>query len=306
MSKPEEKTNLPATRGNTLPANREAALAALADETTNDEFGAGDRLVPWLKIVQGTSDIKKRTHESYVQGAEVGMIYDTLSRQLRDEAIIAVIKFDGQHFAEFKPNGGDIVKQWFKDRSRYDASEWKNPEKPVGKKITPDGNEIAPSAMFYILVLDPETGYAEPMIWSLGGTNEKVAKRVNSLAKQPLVINGKAKVPAMFSRTFRVTTKLTTGGDAGNEWGVWQVEPFGLITDHPEFGQGWLELAKVVRQEADAGHLQPNEPMGAEEEETGDQLAEQSARDYDSERSASQRTRRSGPVTDINPDQVPV
>lgn len=308
MSKPEDQKQALVPAKSTLPANRDQALAMLEDAETDDHFEAGDRLVPWLKIVQGTSAVKKSLHDSYVKGAEVGMIYDTLTREMRDEVLIAIVKFDGQHYAEFEPNGGKLVKQWFKDASRYEASQWKDPEKPVGKKITPDGNEIAPSSLFYILVLDPETGEATPMIWSLGGMNQKQARRINSLAKAPLVINGKAKSPAMYSRTFRVTTRLKAVGDAGTEVGFWNVEQQGLITDHPEFGASWLELAKLVRTEADAGRLQPAEPMDADAADMNDSAAEADAANYEREQTGRKAQQRSKviDVTDLNEkDKIP-
>lgn len=293
-------------KNNELPANRAAALAALADETTDDHFEAGDRLVPWLKIVQGTSAVKKRTNDAYVEGAEIGMIYDTLTREMHDDVLLSIVKFDGQHYTEFEPNGGKLVKQWFKDRSRYEASEWKDPEVQVGKKVTPDGNDIAPASLFYVLVLNSETGEATPMIWSLGGINQKQAKRINSLAMQPLLIEGTAKKPPMYARTFKVTTKVKPVGQADTEVGFWNVEPAGLITDHPAFGLGWKELAKLVRAEADAGRLQPAEPIDAESAgASDDQAAADDAREYEREQQANKTRRRGGKVTDVADEHIP-
>lgn len=271
-------------------------LAALAGEHTDDQFGAGDRLVPWLKIVQTTSGVKKRTNEAYVEGAEVGMIYDTLTREMHDEVLISVVKFDGVHYAEFEPNGGKIVKQWFKDSSRYEASEWKNPDKPVGKKITPDGNEIAPSSVFYVLILDPATGFATPAIWSLGGTNQKSARRVNSLAKQPIAHDGVFIAdPAMYSRTFKLTTRVVAMGESENDVGLWTAEPAGLITDG-KFGSQWLDMAKAMRKEADAGKLQPAQPLDEADPDDGDSEARRDAEAYEASRRASQKASR---VTDV-------
>lgn len=280
-----------------LPATRDAGLAALAEIKTVDEFAPGDLLIPWLKLVQGTSAVRKRTNEAYVPGAEIGMIYDTLTREMRESVLVSIVKYDGQHYTEFKPNGGDLVKQWYKDSSRYDASEWKNPDVQVGKKVTPDGTEIQPSSLYYVLVLDEESGGARPMILSLGGTQQKKARRLNALAKEPLIKDGRAFLPPLFARVFKLSVKIESGGDAGNEWGSWVIEPHGLITDSVH-GEAWLSMAVALRIEADAGRLQPASPAEHDEEAPSD------SSDRDLDRPARGTGPRRGKVTDLN-DDVP-
>lgn len=256
----ENTTNLPTqaqqTAVATMDANDIASFLAQQDKT--DDFTAGDKVVPWLVLVQSSGDFMKRGKPNYNPEAREGDITDNLTRKLRSHQTVILCKFE-VHYSTWKPKGGKLVKQWFQDASGWNAAKY--PEgRTFGDKIDADGNEVRQSNVYYILAVDLETGVFTPMVWSLASTQFGKAKKINSLATEMMFnpANGMPFVPPIYARFFDLTSGIEHGGPDGDKsWAGWLYEVGDAVLTH-KFGRMWTEAALQFRKEIAAGRVRPD------------------------------------------------
>lgn len=234
-----------------LPALDNDMLAMMAGARKTDDFKKEDILIPYLQIVQSMSPYVKRNDPQYLPDAREGDIIDTLTLKLRDKAAFVPVKYEVR-YTEWKPNQGDMVKQWGTDRSGYDAAEG-----DFGTRTTADGNDIVPSATYYGLLLD-ESGTSQPVILSLTGTQAKKAKRLATLisALELTDANGDVFNPPMYSRVYALTT-VPESNDKGS-WMGWRIEPGAMLLTVPG-GRALFKKAEKLREQVDAGEVRANE-----------------------------------------------
>lgn len=288
----ENETNKPAVPaivqpgGAMLPA---AALAKMAQAKFADNFGAGELLLPWLSRVQGTSDFVKKNKDRYIPDARPGDITDTLTLKLRKVQTVILVKFE-THYATFKPGGGKLVKQWFTDRSAYDAAAFP-PGKDFGKKIDADGNEVTETPMYYALMVDPEVGTSEPCCINFGSTQAKKTRRINTLARADIIVpdqNGNPipVTPPIYARLFDLTT-IDEANDQ-NAWIGWKADVADLVLAH-KFGEVWYAKAEAFREQIEKGNVRPMAPEGSDEEGAGSYDRAAAAKDIGSGRAEAQK-----------------
>lgn len=269
--------NLPAVQASRYVANVKAA-EKMENKKYVDEFKAGELMIPWLTIVQTSSGFMKPNKPSYLAEARQGDIIDTLSRRLRATQSIIIVKYDGIHYTTWEPGGGKFVKAWYNDPTAYNAASWRVDKKTeeeiqFGTKLDGDGNEIKPAATYYILVVDFETGAAEPMTMAWGSTQIGKSKRINSLARADLVnAAGVPYTPPIFARVFDLGTKGEN--NATNAWSGWTFDVGGLVLDVAKFGEGWYAKAEAFREQIEKGNVRPMPPV-----EAGDDAAPQPGED---------------------------
>lgn len=245
-----------------LPQN---AMERMAKAKHVDTFKAGELMIPWFQIVQTSSSYMKRNKPEYLKDAAEGDLIDTVSRRLRSTQQIILLKFE-THYTTWKPNGGPLVRQWFADPTGYNAASF--PEgKDYGKKIDGDGNEVRPSPMYYILMVDAKTGRADPATMSFASTQAKKTRRINTLAKEDLTGgDGMPFTPPLYARTFDVTTVMENGkGDnADKSFGGWNLEVGDLVLSVPKYGEMWYAKAEAFREQIELGNVRPQPPQEAE------------------------------------------
>ena len=111
-----------------------------------------DLALPFLKLLQNSSDETKKKHASYVDGAEPGMFYNTVTKKLYDGAkgIEVIPCFYKLTFPEWAPferregrpaspdRGPEILSQTKKDAS--------------GKDVLQNGNIIIKTANHFVII----------------------------------------------------------------------------------------------------------------------------------------------------------
>lgn len=230
-----------------------AALERMKAAKPTDDFKANDLMIPWLTLVQTSSGYMKKNNENFIPEANEGDIIDTLTKRLSATAQVILCKFE-THYTTWKPGGGKLVKQWFTDPSGYEAA-----GSEFGVRTDSDGNEISPSAVYYILRLNADSGAADPMIWSLGGTQVKKSRRINSLARADMLDgDGVPFIPPIYARIF----DLSSRGESGNDknWAGWVAEPGAAVLSHPKFGEQWFVKAEKFREQIEKGNVRPLPP----------------------------------------------
>lgn len=256
-----------------LPAPQSGGQVALSPEMLEmmegaahaTDFSAGQTLVPYVQIVQATSGYVKRNTPDFIESARVGDIINTLTLRLSSVRHIIPCKFE-LHYTEWKPNNGPLVRQYFADSRPYDALPWRRNEQTgeemqFGPKATPNGNEIVPSAVYYCLDYEPESGQSVASVLSLTSTQFPKQRRLNSLMNMEMDGPNGPFIPPMFARIYDCTTVSETGGPNGDkEWAGWRFEP-GLLTLTVPHGNRLFAKAKAFREAIEAGKVRPRPPQ---------------------------------------------
>jgi hypothetical protein len=256
----ETPKNLPATQQSRELVSAEDHDFLMGQEAT-DDFTAGDIVLPWLTLVQGTSGYVKRNDPNYIPEAREGDITDSLTKRLRATQSVILCRYEIQ-YTTWQPNGGRIVKQWFTDPTGYNAARF--PEgKNYGKKIDADNNEVRPQAVYYILAVDRETGVFMPMVWGLGSTQFGKAKKINSLAREMIHGPKGPYVPPIYGRIFDLSSVGEQGEVMGQMkyWSGWVANP-GESVLQSKYGRLWAQAAVEFRKQILSGQVRPAAPEG--------------------------------------------
>jgi len=185
--------------------------------------------LPILKLLQNGSGEAQRKHANYVEGAESGMFFNTVTRKLYDgEKGISVIpchyRLEYQEWADFGtgsgrpenifPGNSDILSETTKDA--------------LGKDRLPNGNYIQTTAQHFVIISDGNV--TETALISMSSSQRKVSKKWIS-AMMSITKDGKdgPYTPPPFSHTYKLSSVKNTG--KGNEWYGYSVTKVGEITD---------------------------------------------------------------------------
>ena len=185
--------------------------------------------LPILKLLQNGSGEAQRRNQNYVDGAEPGMLLNTVTKKLYDGAKgISVIpchyKLEYQEWADFGtgsgrpenifPDGSDILAQTTKDGS--------------GKDRLENGNYILTVGQHFVLLVGDDG--TEQALVSMSSSQGKVSRKWNSMMMS-ISFDGKngSYTPPSFSHSYKLTTVLNSG--KGNQWYAYNVVKEGPVKD---------------------------------------------------------------------------
>ena len=185
--------------------------------------------LPILKLLQNGSAEAQRKHANYVEGADPGMFFNTVTRKIYDgEKGIQVIpchyRLEYQEWADFGTGSGrpenifagnsDILSKTTKDAN--------------GKDRLPNGNYIQKTAQHFVIISDGKS--AETALISMYSSQAKISRKWNSMMMS-ITIDGKDGpfTPPPFSHIYKLSSVKNTG--KGNEWYGYNIQKVGQITD---------------------------------------------------------------------------
>lgn len=159
-----------------------------------ENVGAEDLVIPRLEVVQDLSPARKRNDPNYIEGAESGMLYNSVTRELYGEAVTVV------------PVG--FVKEWllWKDRDKGGGfrgafASQKLAEEARSQLVDADGKpegddvDIVDTNQQFCILIKPD-GSTEEIVVSMAKSKAKVSRKWNSLIR---IGNGDS-----FSRVYRL------------------------------------------------------------------------------------------------------
>jgi len=201
------------------------ADAKLGFENVDQESVA----LPILKLLQNGSAEAQRKHANYVEGAEPGMFFNTVTRRLYDgEKGILVLpchyRLEYQEWADFGtgsgrpeniyPGNSDILKDTTKDA--------------LNKDRLPNGNYIQKTGQHFVIILNEQS--SETALISMSSTQAKVSRNWNSMMMS-ITKNGKEGpyTPPPFSHIYKITSVENTG--KGNQWYGYNIQKVEEVTD---------------------------------------------------------------------------
>ena len=184
--------------------------------------------LPILKLLQNGSGEAQKRNQNYVEGAEPGMLLNTVTKKLYDgaegiEVIPCHYKLEFQEWADFGTGSG-------RPENIYDAnsdilSKTKN---EMGKDRLDNGNYILTVGQHYVLICDGIS--TENALISMSSSQGKVSRKWNSMMMS-ITLDGKngPYTPPSFSHKYRLTSVLNSG--KGNQWYGYNVTKVGPVDD---------------------------------------------------------------------------
>ena len=176
-----------------------------------ENIDKSDLALPFLKLLQSGSDETKKRHAKYVEGAEAGMFYNTVTKKLYSgekgiDVIPVFYKMTYPEWAPFEKREGRPVHN---DRGPSIMSQTTQNDK--NKDVLTNGNEIIKTANHFVIILGDRP---EKALMTMKSTQLKVSRSWNSLMEDQFEINPKTNksVPApMFSRVYKLNSVENSG-----------------------------------------------------------------------------------------------
>lgn len=154
----------------------------------NEGMSQDDVIIPRLEVVQSLSACRKKNDPAYIEGADEGMLYNSVTRELYGESCFVVpvvfrkVYLLWQDLAQGGGFGGSF-------NSREEA------ESERSKKDKPDSWEVVDTHEHYCLIIGNDKSVT-PIVMSMAKSKMKVSKKWNSL----ISLNGGDR----FSRVYKV------------------------------------------------------------------------------------------------------
>ena len=193
-------------------------------------LGMDDLAIPFLRILSDTSPQIKKRDPLYIEGAESGMIYNTLTKSIYDGELGAKVipcAYQRQYIewtdrgegsgapVNIYPAESDIISKTTRDDQCKDR--------------LPNGNYIEDTANHYCLVIGAD-GTSSQVLVAMKSTQRKKSKRWNSLmlGLKMKGANGQF-TPPSYSHVYNLKT-VAESNNLGN-WFGWDISRVGPVED---------------------------------------------------------------------------
>ena len=207
-----------------------------------------DLALPFLKVLGQLSPEVNKKNSKYVQGAEPGMIINTVTNDIYDgeKGIHVVPVFYKRQYIEWQDRGessgapvhiyeaGDDIPQTTRDKSNKDR--------------LPNGNYLENTASHFVIVVSGDA--PSTALISMKATQLKISRKWNSMM-MGLKLQGKNGLftPPTYSHIYKLKT-VQMSNDKGT-WFGWDVSTVGPVQDKAVY-----EIAKNFASSVSKGEVQ--------------------------------------------------
>lgn len=226
----------------------EAALPAIIDFTADqgagfEETDSSSYAIPFLCILQAISPQAKKQNAKYIQGAEEGDFFNTVTEKLyKGSDGVTVIPCHYIHkYNEWAPERGGF-------RGSHSAADYTKLTKEMrfdskGNQYEANaesGNQLVDTREHYVIIVNAD-GSCEPAVLALSGSQLKKSKKWMTLM-QGIRIGGQ--VAPMFSQVYKISPMLESN-DKG-EWSGLKFDHIGQVTsmDHYNAAKQFREMVR--------------------------------------------------------------
>ncbi len=220
-----------------------------------EKAGADDVAVPFIFIIQSGSPEAKKSHGSYIQGAEEGHLINTLTKELFKSIEVIPVFFE-RVLIEWKQRGADgggggMVAIFSADDPIQRTTKRVDNGKGGTMDLLPSGNILNPHAQHYCLHVTP-SGSLMPVVIAMTSTQLKKSRQWNGLMDQKRVrlSDGREIRPASFAYRYMLTT--TPEQKQTFSWMGWKIEDMGMVESAHDF-----QMAKALYERASARERMP-------------------------------------------------
>ena len=198
------------------------------------KIGQEDLALPFLKILGQLSPEVNKRDGKYVEGAEPGMIYNSVSGELFDgvKGIDVIPCFYKLEYIEWKDRGEGLGAPVAIYDSSSDIMSKTKPDANYKDRL-PNGNYIEKTASHFVIVSGDSPSTA---LISMKSTQLKISRKWNSMMSGIKMkgANGMF-TPASFSHIYKLKTTQMSN-DKGT-WFGWEVSKVGPVTDKGLYDQ---------------------------------------------------------------------
>ena len=210
-------------------------------------IGQEDLALPFLKILGQLSPEVNKRDGKYVEGAEPGMIYNSVSGELYDgvKGIDVIPCFYKLEYIEWKDRGEGLGAPVAIYDSSSDIMSKTKPDANYKDRL-PNGNYIEKTASHFVIVAGDSPSTA---LISMKSTQLKISRKWNSMMSGIKMkgANGMF-TPASFSHIYKLKTTQMSN-DKGT-WFGWEVSKIGPVTD-----KGLYDQAKAFSENISKGSV---------------------------------------------------
>ena len=234
------------------------------------EVTTEDLAIPFLRILAQLSPQVNKRDGAYVEGAEAGMIFNTVMNECYDgEQGISVIPCHyNRRFVEWTPRekGGGYIQSY----ETTDPIVNTTTRNDMGQDVLPNGNYLANTAQFFVLLLHPELGAQRALI-TMTSTQLKKARKWMTQAQS---LTGKGKngvyILPLMSQVYTLTS-VQEQNDKGT-WYGWEVARQRSLDPSNEDDASLFEMGMAFAKSIKAGEVEVKEDKSAntEPEQHGD------------------------------------
>ena len=189
---------------------RDKAVVRGAENVTTD-----DMIIPRIELVQALSPARKKTDAAYIEGAEEGMLYNNVTRELYGEGVTVVPVYYTKQFLVWKDRkSGGGGSNGFRGAFATEAL-----ARDAITQLGEEGLEVSDTAQHFVLVKSGDS-WQEAVI-SMAKSKMKVSKRWNSLIRMTNTDS--------FSRAYKLSAVTET--NARNEsYFNFGITPLGFVS----------------------------------------------------------------------------
>ena len=209
-----------------------------------ENISADDMKIPFIRIIQPTSPEVKKKDEKYIEGAQAGHMFNTVTRQIWEDEVIVIPCGYIKKYLEFVPRekGGGF--QGEHDPNSSEVLEAVR-DKITNKDMMKNGNELVISAQHYCKIRDPESGSWQSAIIDMKSTNLKISRQWNTMIQmQEHTADGKTfKIPS-FGVIWRLESDEVSN-DKGT-WNSWKIGGREGYVDDQDLYNSCKELSEMV------------------------------------------------------------
>lgn len=192
----------------------------------SEEVGINDLTIPRLSIVQSLSPQRKKNAAEYIEGAEEGMLFNTVTNQLYAESVLFVPVYYRMEYVVWRHRdaGGGFLGAF---SSPEEAAAFVA-EQPQAGATTEKGEpilEVQDTAQHFGLLLDPNSSAENPkateIVLSMARAALKPSRQFNSMIR---IAEGDR-----WERLYRLSA-VAVDGPRG-EYFNWKVEQLGFVSE---------------------------------------------------------------------------
>jgi|TARA_R100000353_G_scaffold172971_1_gene138813 hypothetical protein len=234
-----------------------SGIANLSDDLILANAGKGlqnisndDITIPRLAIIQSGSPQRKKKDEKYIDGADEGMIFNTVTNELYKDSLEIIPCGYRKTYVEWVPRekGGGLV-------AVHDLKPDGSTTDPKTRKTMLGENQIVDTAEHFVLVKTKD-GFS-PAVLTMTSSNLGVSRKWNTLLKMKrLNVKGQTVEAPSFLYVFKLST-IEAENDLGN-WYKYKIEEIGQVESKEIFKDG-EKLADSVS----TGKVKASEPTEA-------------------------------------------
>ena len=210
-----------------------------------------DLALPFLKILGQLSPEVNKRDGKYVEGAEPGMIFNSVSGELYDgvKGIDVIPCFYKLEYIEWKDRGEGLGAPVAIYDSSSDIMSKTKPDANYKDRL-PNGNYIEKTASHFVIITGDSPSTA---LISMKSTQLKISRKWNSMMSG-IKMNGKNGMftPASFSHIYKLKTTQMSN-DKGT-WFGWEVSKNGPVTDQSLYSQAKSFSENISRGNVKAKH----------------------------------------------------